>query len=409
MIMKKTMLITAALGLSLGAAAQGNNTGMGGYDGDFQSVAERVTNLEKKNDIFNLYLNYAASYQAEHNSQTGEWTSKFANRQLRVEIKGHLTDRIFYRFRHRLNKAADAKSQDNFAKATDIMMVGYNVSDKFSVLGGKMGQIWGGYEFDENPMGIYQYSDFNDNIDEFQAGVVLSYKPVPSQEIAVEVSNSNNGSFNDEIGQGATLMTAYTPITGKETLEKANHPLTYIANWNGSFLDGRIGTRWAWGIQTQAKHKYRRLLTLGQQLKLSRLQWYVDYMGAWEDVDRLGIATRELAPGCYGDDVGSPDFLGKVHYNSFITKMNWQFAPSWNLMLKGMYETASVSRVENWKNYRKAWGYIGSLEYYPAKQQDFRVFLAYIGRRYDYKASCRLNNYHTDRLELGFMYRIKAY
>ena len=53
--------MAAALAMSMGAYAQGGNTRMGGSDGDIQSIAERVTNIEKKNDAFNVYFNYAAS------------------------------------------------------------------------------------------------------------------------------------------------------------------------------------------------------------------------------------------------------------------------------------------------------------------------------------------------------------
>lgn len=406
--MKKNLLTMAvALTVTMGAYAQGNNTQMGGSDGDIQSIAERVAKIEKKNDMFNLYLNYSASFQAEHSSLTDNWQSKFANKQLRIEIKGNLTDKLYYRLRHRLNKATDAKGEDNFAKATDIMMVGYNINDKLSIQGGKMCQIWGGFEFDENPMYIYQYSDMVDYMDNFMAGVVVSYKPVPTQEIAVEVSNAYNGKFADEYGDNPVVMNN----DRAEALEKANHPLTYIINWNGSFFNGLLNTRWAWGIQTQAKHKYSRMLTLGQQLNLPKFQWYFDYMGAFDDLDRLKIATGELGEYLVdeeGNSLGNA-YWGKVHYNSFITKANWQFAPRWNLMIKGMYETASVSKMEALKNYRKSYGYMGSVEYYPAKQQDFRVFLAYVGRKYDYNDRCGLKNYNTDRIELGFMYRIKAY
>lgn len=45
---------------ALAASAQGNNTHMGGDDGDYQSLAERVAKIEKKNDMFNVYFNYAA-------------------------------------------------------------------------------------------------------------------------------------------------------------------------------------------------------------------------------------------------------------------------------------------------------------------------------------------------------------
>jgi hypothetical protein len=404
--MKKIIMMFAALAMTMGANAQGNNIGMGGGDGDIQSIHERITKLEKKNDMFNLYFNYAASFQAEHNSLSDEWGTKFANKQLRIEIKGNLTDKLYYRLRHRLNKATDAKGEDNFAKATDIMMVGYNFNDKLSISGGKMCQIWGGFEFDENPMYIYQYSDMVDYMDNFMAGVTVSYKPIPTQEIAVEISNSYNGKFADEYGDEAVVVNN----DERKALQKSKNPLTYIINWNGSFFDGKLNTRWAWGLQTQAKGKYSRMLTLGQQLNLPKFQWYFDYMGAFDDLDRLKIATNELRDAFDGGvgDAGNV-YLGKVHYNSFITKANWQFAPSWNLMLKGMYETASVTKMEQFKNYRKSFGYMGSIEYYPAKQQDFRLFLAYVGRKYDYSTKCGLKDYNTDRIELGFMYRIKAY
>lgn len=403
--MKKIIMMFAALAMTMGANAQGNNIGMGGGDGDIQSIHERITKLEKKNDMFNLYFNYAASFQAEHNSLSDEWGTKFANKQLRIEIKGNLTDKLYYRLRHRLNKATDAKGEDNFAKATDIMMVGYNFNDKLSISGGKMCQIWGGFEFDENPMYIYQYSDMVDYMDNFMAGVTVSYKPIPTQEIAVEISNSYNGKFADEYGDEAVVVNN----DEAQALQKSKNPLTYIINWNGSFFDGKLNTRWAWGLQTQAKGKYSRMLTLGQQLNLPKFQWYFDYMGAFDDLDRLKIATNELRDVFVGGDAPGNVYLGKVHYNSFITKANWQFAPSWNLMLKGMYETASVTKMEQFKNYRKSFGYMGSIEYYPAKQQDFRLFLAYVGRKYDYSTKCGLKDYNTDRIELGFMYRIKAY
>ena len=400
--MNKTLLTCALLTASLTAGAQnGANIGMGGNEGNYASLAEKVAKIEKKNDAFNVYFNYAASFQTERNSLADEWHTGFANKQLRLEIKGNIGDHLFYRLRHRLNKTNEARTQDNFSKATDIMMAGWKFNDKWSVQAGKMCQIWGGFEFDENPMYIYQYSDMVDNMDNFMAGVVVSYKPVPTQEFAVEVSDANNDSFSKVYGAGAASQeeNSVRPLTS------SRNPLTYIANWNGSFADGMINTRWSWGIQTQARHKYSRMLILGQQLNLDKFQWYVDYMGAWDGLDRLGIATSDLGLNGGGHNLYASD----VHYNSFITKVNWQFAPHWNLMLKGMYETASVSKLERGKNYRKSFGYMSSVEYYPLKDQDFRVFLAYVGRKYDFSEKSGLKDYNTNRIELGFMYRIKAF
>lgn len=170
-------------------------------------------------------------------------------------------------------------------------------------------------------------------------------------------------------------------------------------------MHNQLQTRWAWGLQTQAKHKYSRMVTLGQRLNLSNYQLYFDYFGEWDDVDRLYYATNDLqhliSP--------RPALMGKVHSHTFIAKMNWQFAPKWNLMLKGTYETTSIAKVEDLHNYRTSIGYLGSVEYWPVDKLDFRVFLAYLGHTYDFNKASGLKDYDTHRVELGFMYRIKCY
>lgn len=399
MNMKKIMMICAMMSLALGASAQGNNTGMGGEDGNYESLASRLFKLEKKSDAFNVYFNYASSFQEAYDGN--DWGSSFKNKQARLEIKGSF-GKLSYRFRHRLNKANGAQGEDNFAKATDILSVGYQVTDKLGITGGKMCQNWGGFEFDENPMYIYQYSDMVDYMDNFMAGVNFAFKPVESQEFNLNITNAYNNKLAQEYGADLKVMKE----NGKtEAVEAAKHPLTYIFLWNGNFFGDKLQTRWSVGTQTQAKDQSSQMVMLGQKLNLPTFQWYFDYMGAFDDVDRLGIATSDLSAFRGKGNVR----YGKVNYNSFITKVNWQFIPQWNLMLKGMYETASVSKIEELKNYRKSFGYFASLEYYPVKSQDCRLFLSYIGRNYKFTDKSKLADYNTSRIELGFMYRIKAF
>ncbi|QUB70312.1 porin [Prevotella multiformis] len=401
--MKKALLCTCLLALSLVAEAQDNH-GYGSGDGQFKSLAEEIAGLKKHNDMFNVYINYAASAQAQSDADH-TWGTAFANKQLRLEIKGNLTDRLYYRFRHRLNKSNVASGEDNFAKATDIMMVGYRFSDKFRLEGGKTTQAYGGFEYDENPMYIYEFSEVGGTLDTYMAGVTAAFRPVPTQEFVLNVTNSHNEKFEEVYGGNALAVEA--DGTHVRALEKPRNPLAYIVNWNGSFLNDRLQTRWSLGLQGEAHHKYSRTLFLGQKLNLDRLQWYFDYMGEFDGLDRLGIATGEIAPSITG--FTGKVWLSDVHYNSFVTKLNWQFAPQWNLMLKGSYETASVTKIENLKDFRKCYSYVGSVEYYPIKSQDLRLFLAYVGRKVTYKEGFGLDKYNTNRIELGFMYRIKAY
>lgn len=391
------------LALSVSMNAQDNH-GYGGDDGHFKSLAEEVTKLKKSNDMFNVYLNTAASAQVETDHEH-QWSTGFKNKHLRLEIKGNLTDKLYYRFCYRMTNSNVARSEDNFARSTDVVMIGYRFSDKFSVEAGKIFQPFGGYEVDENPIYIYEYSDLTGGLECYLGGVVVNYKPVPTQEIVVGVTNAHNDKFADVYGDNSLAIEG--DGTQNRILEKTRIPLGYSLGWNGSFLNNRLLTRWSWGIEGEARHKYSRMLILGQKLNLDRLQWYFDYMYQNDGLDRFGLASREVRD--FFPAVGGEVWMSDVHYTSFITKLNWQFAPQWDLMLKGMYETASVTKVDRFKDFRKSYGYVGSVEYYPVKSQDFRVFLAYVGRKVTYKDGVGLDKYNTNRIELGFKYRIKAY
>lgn len=400
---RKTLLCCCLLALSVSMNAQDNH-GYGGDDGHFKSLAEEVTKLKKSNDMFNVYLNTAASAQVETDNEH-EWSTGFKNKHLRLEIKGNLTDKLYYRFCYRMTNSNVARSEDNFARSTDVVMIGYRFSDKFSVEAGKIFQPLGGYEVDENPIYIYEYSDLTGGLECYLGGVVVNYKPVPTQEVVVGVTNAHNDKFADVYGDNSLAIEG--DGTQNRILEKTRIPLGYSLGWNGSFLNNRLLTRWSWGIEGEARHKYSRMLILGQKLNLDRLQWYLDYMYQNDGLDRFGLASREVRD--FFPAVGGEVWMSDVNYTSFITKLNWQFAPQWNLMLKGMYETASVTKVDRFKDFRKSYGYVGSVEYYPVKSQDFRVFLAYVGRKVTYKDGVGLDKYNTNRIELGFKYRIKAY
>lgn len=400
---RKTLLCCCLLALSVSMNAQDNH-GYGGDDGHFKSLAEEVTKLKKSNDMFNVYLNTAASAQVETDNEH-EWSTGFKNKHLRLEIKGNLTDKLYYRFCYRMTNSNVARSEDNFARSTDVVMIGYRFSDKFSVEAGKIFQPFGGYEVDENPIYIYEYSDLTGGLECYLGGVVVNYKPVPTQEIVVGVTNAHNDKFADVYGDNSLAIEG--DGTQNRILEKTRIPLGYSLGWNGSFLNNRLLTRWSWGIEGEARHKYSRMLILGQKLNLDRLQWYFDYMYQNDGLDRFGLASREVRD--FFPAVGGEVWMSDVHYTSFITKLNWQFVPQWNLMLKGMYETASVTKVDRFKDFRESYGYVGSVEYYPVKSQDFRVFLAYVGRKVTYKDGVGLDKYNTNRIELGFKYRIKAY
>lgn len=395
--MKKFAILAATLLFPLLAFAQGGNTGMGIEMSGQESFFERLSALEKRSDAFNLYLNFAGSYQVENGNEFAQtpWNGQFRARDLRLEIKGTLTDRIYYRFRQKLNRAGTAGTLDDFAKSMDLMMVGYRFRH-FAVEAGKICQHWGGFDYDENPMYIYQYSDLLNSMDIFFAGVDLYWMPIPLHEFVFEITNPLVSSFEETYGTSVLrkMQQPSIPVTG------TRFPVNVLANWNGNFRNGIIQTRVAAGFMTQTGDLTARLVNGGIKFNFPTLKWYVDYMLEADGIDRLGFASSDLS-------VPAGTRLADVTYTTLITKAVWQFVPKWHLVAKASYDTVSTSLTEG--RYRSSVMGVASLEYMPEPTQDFRVFLAATGHRVMFTQASGLSSFNTGRVELGLMYRIKCY
>ena len=348
------------------------------------ALAFAAISARAQDNRFNLYFDTAASFQLDNSE--GPLQGAFRARNLRVDVQGAFGDHLTYRVRQRLNASSAPASWEYFSRATDFMWIGWKFNDLFTLTAGKMCQALGGYDYDENPLYIYQYCDQLNAMEIFYAGVALAWYPVKGQEIIFNVTNSYNNRFSQEYPGGAIL-------TDGTQAQASDVPLSYLVNWNGHL--GSIETRWGGGVMNLAKGYNNYIFFMGQKLSLPNFQIYLDLGWSLEEIDRLKIASNELGNG----------FQKDVTYTSAVIKSNWQFSPGWNLMTKLMYDGASVPEH---RHYRKALGYAGALEYYPIGGQDLRFFLAYIGHKAWYTLDT-LQDPGTGRMEIGFMYRIKAY
>ncbi|EKY10012.1 porin [Capnocytophaga sp. oral taxon 380] len=329
---------------------------------------------------FNMYFNFQSSFDLEK-VKDQDMTAQFKAPQLRLEVRGDITDRIFYRFRHRLNKSNAATSLDNLAKATDMLYAGFRLDDKWTLTAGKMCQAWGGFEFDLNPMNIYEYCDFIENMDNFMLGAMITYAPNKNHEFNLQITDVRNDSFEALYG------------TATNTINASKAPLTYIFNWNGNLFDNLIQTRWGGGLQSEADGYNNWMLMLGTKLNLPKFQVFFDYMMANEQLDRLKYTP-----------MSSTVLVKDAKYNSFVLKAEYQPIPQLNIFAQGLYETAKNDLTDNKMT---GIGYFAGVEYLPFEKQDLRFFLAYIGRSRENK----LTNVTTDtnRVSIGLMYRIKAF
>lgn len=359
------------------------------------SLFEKITKLEKKTEWFNVFLNMQGSFNLFFNDEEVEQAA-FRMDQLRLEVKGNITDRIYYRYRQRLNRSNNPQALDNLPSSIDYAAVGFHVTKKLSIFAGKQCTAFGGFEFDLNPIEVYQYCDMLEYMSNFLTGIDFSYWVTPTHEFRLQIVDSRNGKFEELYG------------TVPEGIKPAKTPLGYTLNWNGNFLENKIRTRWSASIFHEAKKKNWYYYALGTEVALSKFLGFFDFMYSAEDIDRTGIIHQITETDGYDTRTLN------TRYMALVLHLNYRICPKINLFAKGMYETARVNKanplMEKGK-YRTSWGYIGGIEYYPIKD-NLHFFLNYIGRNYVYTNRAKVfgvGNSNPQKVELGLVYQLPMF
>ena len=395
--MKKLMFMLLILGRIQGVYAQRTEKSKK-FMVD-KTLFEELTDVKKKSDKFNLYLNMQGGFDA--NFRDGFEEGTFKMRQLRIEMKGNINNWLSYRYRQRLNRSNDGGGMiDNVPTSIDYAGIGIKLNNRFNLFAGKQCTAYGGIEFDLNPIDIYEYSDMIENMSNFMTGLNIGYNLTSTQQLNLQILNSRNGSFDSTYG-----------ITENEEgklpdLKSGKLPLVYTLNWNGTFND-IFKTRWSASILNEAKSKNMYYYALGNELNLDKFNMFLDFMYAQEGIDRNGTIT-----GIVGRPGGHNVF--DTGYLSVVTKLNYRFLPKWNVFVKGMYETASVTKSTEdiaKGNYRTSWGYLAGVEYYPM-ETNLHFFLTYVGRSYNFTSRAKIlgqEDYSTNRISVGFIWQMPVF
>ena len=395
--MKKLMFMLLILGSIQGVYAQRTEKSKK-FMVD-KTLFEELTDVKKKSDKFNLYLNMQGGFDA--NFRDGFEEGTFKMRQLRIEMKGNINNWLSYRYRQRLNRSNDGGGMiDNVPTSIDYAGIGIKLNNRFNLFAGKQCTAYGGIEFDLNPIDIYEYSDMIENMSNFMTGLNIGYNLTSTQQLNLQILNSRNGSFDSTYG-----------ITENEEgklpdLKSGKLPLVYTLNWNGTFND-IFKTRWSASILNEAKSKNMYYYALGNELNLDKFNMFLDFMYAQEGIDRNGTIT-----GIVGRPSGHNVF--DTGYLSVVTKLNYRFLPKWNVFVKGMYETASVTKSTEdiaKGNYRISWGYLAGVEYYPM-ETNLHFFLTYVGRSYNFTSRAKIlgqEDYSTNRISVGFIWQMPVF
>ena len=170
--MKKLMFMLLILGSIQGVYAQRTEKSKK-FMVD-KTLFEELTDVKKKSDKFNLYLNMQGGFDA--NFRDGFEEGTFKMRQLRIEMKGNINNWLSYRYRQRLNRSNDGGGMiDNVPTSIDYAGIGIKLNNRFNLFAGKQCTAYGGIEFDLNPIDIYEYSDMIENMSNFMTGLNIGY------------------------------------------------------------------------------------------------------------------------------------------------------------------------------------------------------------------------------------------
>lgn len=388
--MKKIILLTL-LFVPLSIMAQQDKDASAGEE----SLFEKITKIEKKQDNFHFLLNMNNSFDV--NQADGDFqNAKFNMRQLRIEAKGNINNTFSFRWRQRLNRNNSPAPDgiDNMpASSIDVAGIGVKTSDSFSMFLGKQCAAYGGIEFDLNPIEIYEYSDMVDYMSNFLTGANFQFQLTPSHQLQLQVLDSRSGSMNDMYGAG---------------YEQSKVPLLYTINWNGNF-GGVFNTRWSYSIMSQADGYQSHYIALGNELTINNFDAFFDVMYMREGIDREGIVSGIVGNNELGGHQNDAEYL------SFVMKAQYRFSPKWNFFVKGMLENEGFSKangaIEKGK-YRTAYGYLAGLEFYPLKNSNLHFFLTYVGRHYSYTDRAKaygVDDYSTNRISLGYIWQLPMF
>jgi hypothetical protein len=331
----------------------------------------------------------------------GEYAqSRFKTEQFRLEIRGQVTDKVYFRFRDRYTRAQTSESIDNLSRSVDLAFLRFDLTDKFSISAGKMCADWGAWEFDWNPIDIYEYSDIVEYADNFLTGVGFTFTPSNRNQFTFQVLDSRTKSFNELYGD-------------QPNFTESKAPLAFVSNWRGSLFDGKVKTIWSYSLFNEAQEANgnganMNYIALGNEFNFGKFRFIYDFKWSDEELDRTGVVSETIPNNLYDYSVANALYIG--HW----INIKYQLNPKVAFTFVGMMD------ISNWKNsyndplnttgeehIRTAWGYIPAVEYFPWKDLNIKFFANWIGRIYDYSdyATDRfgVNDYTTGRFTVGFI------
>ena len=322
----------------------------------------------------------------------------FKINRVRLEITGPLNDRLSYHFRQSFNRYYNPHSLDNLASSIEYANITWRGSDKFSLVAGKQFVALGGYEAYVNALRVREFSEFNNNVAVYQAGLMGVIDFNEDQQLILQVVNNRSGSDSDLYVYGRP-----------DGVEQSKVPLLATLNWNGYFADKALHFRYSASAGQLAQGKNIYYLTCGNVYEKGPIVAYFDAM-----YSREGLDCQQRVTTLQGAGAGwIPQTAQNVEYLTFIANFDYQFHPKWNAYVKGAYETADIYKANGVfaeGRYLTSWNAQACLEWFPlSEDKGFKVFAHYLYKGHELTENAKALMAvvpHTQRISLGIVYVI---
>lgn len=351
---------------------------------------------KKMPEAINVDLHLRSSFNARFNSgEANRDEASFRFDHIMIGIYGNVTDKLSYKYLQRLNKGTRAFETENLSGTIDYAYLRYQLSPRWAVTAGRQALFVGGFEYNEYPINIYDYSGITNNITCYLTGVNVAYSPRSNQEIGFQIVNNRAGSMEEAFGG--------IP----EGVERPYAPLYYSLAWNSNYAGGKVQLRYAATTGELAKGKWVFMLSGGQMVDLDKVNFFLDILYHRSAIDHLGVIRRMATD---GNGMAWDGIARSAEYLTFVSEANYRFRPKWNIHLKGFYDRASVykeNEVFSKGNYLSAWGYQGGIEFFPMADSNLHLFLNATGKVYkNIRKANIVNQENQFRVSLGFVYRL---
>ncbi|MBR5836792.1 MAG: hypothetical protein IKY66_11650 [Bacteroidales bacterium] len=343
-----------------------------------------------------INLEFAASANAYFTENRFD-ESSFKMNRVRLEIIGRLNGNLSYHFRQSFNKYSNPYAVDNMSSSIEYAYITWHHEDKFDLVAGKQYLAVGGYEAYVNGLKVREFSDFNNNFDIYQTGVMGVMKFSPTQHLVLQVANNRSTVDKDVYLYGLP-----------EGIESSKLPILTTACWHGWFADSAVHLMYSASVGNLAKGKNLYYLMCGNVYEKGPILAYLDVIYA-----RSALDNQQRITTLQNNMSVAPVTAQNVEYFTVIANMDYRFHPKWNGYLKGAYETAGVyeeNGVFAAGRYTTSWNAQACLEWFPfTSDSGFKVFLHYLYKGYNLTEKANALGAvlpHTQRISLGIQYII---